>query len=251
MTRVDDRPHPLPGGLHGHPPLTPAAVLFRIPGVVEILGAVFVVLAAFAMWNDGSVLLTWDEPIRHWAVSLRGDNTNRFVLSVSSLGGLKVVVAGLILLLYAVYRRCHSLGIVVLAAVLARPPLEFLLKELVGRERPEVVERLVPGVGPSFPSGHVMAAIALWGLVPPVVALVTHRRWLWWTATIFSGVVVLGVAFSRVYLGVHYFSDVVGAMILGSLYLLGVEWLLEWHHDRRGCRPLDEAERDLVFRRRS
>ena len=251
MTRVGYRPLPLPGGLHGHPPLTPAAVLLRFPAVVQILGVAFVILAALAIWNDGSVLLTWDEPIRRWAMSLRGDDTNTFVRSVSGLGGLKVVVAGLILLLYAVYRRCHALGIVVFAAVLARPPLEFLLKELVGRDRPEVVERLVPGVGPSFPSGHVMAAIALWGLVPPVVALVTHRRWLWWTATIFSGVVVLGVGFSRIYLGVHYFSDVVGALILGSLYLLAVEWLLEWHHDRKGCHPLDEAERDLLSPARS
>lgn len=235
---------PLPGGLHGHPPLTPAAVLLRFPGTVLLLAAVFVVLAVLARRDGGSALLTWDRPIQHWAESHRGDDVNTVFDTGSQLGGLTVVTLGLAVLLSLVYRRCHALGVVLLAAVAARPLLEWALKEAVGRARPDY-ERLVPGVGPSFPSGHVMAAVALWGLVPPVVALLTHRRSLWWASVIGSGAVVLGVAASRVYLGVHWFSDVVGALLLGSLYLLAVEWLLEWHHDRRGCRPLDEAEDEL------
>lgn len=233
---------PIRGGLHGHPPLTPAAVLLRFRFTVPALVVAFAVLAVLAAVDDGSALLTWDRPVQHWAESHRGDDVNTFFEGASQLGGVTVVALGLLTLLYLVYRRCHSLGIVLLAAVAARPPLEWLLKELVGRARPDF-ERLVPGIGPSFPSGHVMAAVALWGLVPPVVALLTHRRALWWASAAGSGLVVLLVAASRVYLGVHWFSDVVGALLLGNLYLLGVEWLLEWHHDRRGCTPLDEAER--------
>lgn len=236
--------HPLPGGLHGHPPLTAAAVLLRWPFTVPILLVAFFALAILAGRNGGSALLTWDRPIQHWAESHRGDEVNSVFDAISQFGGLTMVTIGLITLLYLVYRRCHSLATVLLVAVGARIPLEWLLKELVGRERPDF-DRLVPGVGPSFPSGHVMAAVALWGLVPSVVALLTHRRTLWWASVIGSGALVLGVAASRVHLGVHWFSDVVGALMLGSLYLLGVEWLLEWHHDRRGCVALDEAEEEL------
>lgn len=239
---------PLPGGLHGHPPLTPAAVLLRFRATVPVLVGAFALLAVLARVDGGSVLLRWDRPVTHWAETLRGDDVNAAIRVVSNLGGLTFVTAGLVVLLYLVYRRCHSLGIVLLAAVVARPPLEWALKELVSRDRPDF-DRLVAGTGPSFPSGHVMAAIALWGLVPPVVALLTHRRSLWWASAVGSGIVVLGVGFSRVYLGVHWLSDVVGALLLGSLYLLAVEWLLEWHHDRRGCRPLDEAEEDLLANR--
>ena len=56
---------------------------------------------------------------------------------------------------------------------------------------------------------------------------------------------IAAVAFSRVYLGVHWLTDVVGALILGALYLLGVEWLLAWHHRRRPCGPLEHAFHDL------
>lgn len=233
------------GGLHGHPPLTPAAVLLRSRLTVPLLALAFLVLAALAFADNGSVLRTWDRPVQEWVESSRTDLLDDVFHGLSQLGGITVVATGLVVLLVLVYRRCHSLGTVLVAAVLARPLLEWVLKAAVDRPRP-ALERLVDGTGPSFPSGHVMAAIAFWGLVPPVVALLTRSRRWWWASVVTSGVIVVAVAASRMYLGVHWLSDVVGAMVLGSLYLLGVEYLLEWHHDRRGCVPLDDAESSLL-----
>ena len=138
------------------------------------------------------------------------------------------------------WHQCRALAWTLLAATAARPLLEWVLKELVGRARPDI-DRLVPGNGPSFPSGHVMAAVAIWGLLPPVVALLTGRRSAWWSVAI-SATVITAVAFSRVYLGVHWLSDVLAALLLGALYLLAVEALLEWHHRRRPCPAMDVAE---------
>ena len=233
------------GGLHGHPPLTPAAVLLRWRFLVPLIAVLFLTLAVLAAISDGSALRTWDEPMQRWVEGLRADDTNAIVLAVSQLGGTTVVVVGLAVLIMPVYRKCHSLGLVLLIAVVSRPLLEWVLKAAIDRPRPDF-ERLVAGTGPSFPSGHVMAAVALWGLVPPIVALLTHRRDLWWVATGISALVILGVAASRTYLGVHWFSDIVGGLLLGTLYLLAVEYILEWHHDRRGCRFMDEAEADLL-----
>lgn len=243
--RHDRHPLPLPGGLHGHPPLTPAAVLVRWRPAVPLILLTFMVLAVLAAINDGSALLTWDRPVQEWVEGLRTDDGTSVVRAVSQLGGTTVVVVGSALVIIPVYRRCHSLGVVLLVAVASRPLLEWTLKTLVDRPRPDL-ERLVAGTGPSFPTGHVMAAVALWGLVPPLVALITHRRVLWWASVVLSGLVVLGVAISRTYLGVHWLSDIVGALLLGNLYLLGVEYLFDWHHDRFGCRFMDEAEADLL-----
>ena len=123
--------------------------------------------------------------------------------------------------------------------MLSRPLLEFTLKASVGRDRPDL-ERLVAGNGPSFPSGHVMAAVALWGLVPLVVALYTPHRRVWWATVLGSGSLIMAIGASRIYLGVHWFSDVVGGLIVGAFFLLGVEWVLVRRHRRdpctRGCR---------------
>lgn len=205
---------------------------------------VFVFLAIAATVDDGSMLRRWDEPVSRFLMDLRSPGLNGIVKALSTLGGLTVVALLLVLLLLLVWHECRALALVLLAASVARPLLEWTLKELVDRPRPEI-SQLVPGNGPSFPTGHVMAAVAIWGLLPPVVALVSGRRSAWWGSVAISATVILVVGFSRVYLGVHWTSDVIGALVLGALYLLAVEWLLDWHHRRMPC-PQLEAGYDVV-----
>ena len=235
--RPGHRPY-RPPTLHGHPPLTPAGVLLRFPVTIPLLVGVFLFLALAAAIDGGSLLRTWDEPVTRVLMDVRSPGLDGIVKALSGLGGLTIVTLVLVLLLLLVWHECRSLALVLLAASVARPLLEWTLKELVDRSRPDL-GRLVVGSGPSFPSGHVMAAIAIWGLLPPVVALVSGRRNAWWWSVGISTSVIAVVAFSRVYLGVHWLSDVVGALVLGALYLLAVEWLLDWHHRRRPCPHLE------------
>ena len=134
------------------------------------------------------------------------------------------------------WRRCRAVATVVLIATFSRPLLEFTIKAIVDRDRPDL-ERLVNGTGPSFPSGHVMAAAALWGLAPLVVTLYTRNRRIWWAATITSALLIVAIGASRTYLGVHWLSDVVAGFIVGAFFLRGAEWLLARQHRRRPCRP--------------
>ncbi|MEO7836861.1 MAG: phosphatase PAP2 family protein, partial [Acidimicrobiales bacterium] len=163
---------------------------------------VFVSLAIGAAVDNGSVLRTWDEPVTRFLMDLRSPGMDGIVKALSGLGGVTVVSLLFVLLLLLVWHECRSLALVLLVASVGRPLLEWSLKSLVDRPRPDL-GRLVPGNGPSFPSGHVMAAIAIWGLLPPVVALVSGRRAAWWWSVAISATVILVVAFTRVYLGVH------------------------------------------------
>jgi undecaprenyl-diphosphatase len=224
--------------LHDHPPLTPAGVLLRFWFTIPLVVCLFLFLAIAAAVDDGALLLTWDEPVTRALADLRSPGLDGIVKALSSLGGLTVVILMLVLLLLFVWQECRSLALVLLASSLIRPLLEWGLKKLVDRPRP-VLGQLVAGTGPSFPSGHVMAALAVWGLLPPVVAVVSGRRTAWWISVGVSGTIVGLVAFSRVYLGVHWMSDVVGALAFGSIYLLGVEGLLGWHHRHHSCPALE------------
>lgn len=225
--------------LHDEPPATVAGVLLRSPVTVPVIVGAFLLLAVLAAVAHGAVLLWWDEPIQRWVEGHRTDTLDGFFLYMSRFGGLQVVVVGLAILLGLVWRRCRPLFGLLLVATLARPLLEWTLKATIDRDRPDL-DRLVGGNGPSFPSGHVMAAVALWGLVPAVVALLTRRRFWWWVATVGSGAMILIVGASRIYLGVHWFSDVVGALLFGCVYLLVVEWLIHVAHERYPCALFEE-----------
>ena len=93
------------------------------------------------------------------------------------------------------------------------------LKLLIARPRPDEAIRLVAESGYSFPSGHSMAAMAFFGLIIWLVwRYERDRRQRLLLCTAFS-IVVLAVGFSRIYLGVHYASDVIGGFCASLIWL--------------------------------
>jgi undecaprenyl-diphosphatase len=220
--------------LHCDPPLTPASVLGRRPLLVAGLACLFVALAVAAWVSDGWLLLRWDEPVQRMVEDARTSSATAIVKRISFLGSTVAVLTLGTVLALASWRRCRAVAIVVLVAMLSRPLLEFTLKAIVDRDRPDL-ERLVDGTGPSFPSGHVMAAVALWGLVPLVVTLYTRNRTVWWASVLGSATLILAIGATRTYLGVHWLSDVVGGLVVGAFFLLAVEWLLTRQHRRHPC----------------
>jgi membrane-associated phospholipid phosphatase len=80
--------------------------------------------------------------------------------------------------------------------------------------------------------------------LPVVVALYTRRRAIWWASVAVSATLIAGIAASRVYLGVHWFSDVTAGLVVGTFFLLGVDNVLIRAHRRYPCRMMaEEAER--------
>jgi membrane-associated phospholipid phosphatase len=232
--------HASPDHVHAVPPVTPASLLLSRKRLVIGLGILLVSFAFAAALRNGQLLLTWDAPIQRSVEANRTALLDTFFLTVSRLGSqVPVLVIGTSLALLT-WRRCRAVSTALLVATLARPGVEFIIKAIVGRDRPDY-DRLVPGNGPSFPSGHVMASIALWGLLPVVVSLYTRSRRVWWASLWVSVGLIVSIAASRVYLGVHWFSDVSMGLVVGSFFLLGVQWLLEREHKRHPCRFMNET----------
>lgn len=230
--------HASPEHVHAVPPITPASLLLSRRQLAIALGILLVSFAFAAGLRNGQLLLTWDAPIQRSVEANRTALLDDFFLTVSRLGSQIVVLATGTLLALVTWRRCRAVSTALLVATFARPCIEFVIKAVVGRDRPDF-DRLVAGNGPSFPSGHVMASIALWGLLPLVVSLYTRSRRVWW-ATLWTSVgLIVSIAASRVYLGVHWFSDVSMGLVVGSFFLLGVQAVLEREHRRHPCRFLD------------
>jgi undecaprenyl-diphosphatase len=94
--------------------------------------------------------------------------------------------------------------------------LEMALKRVVGRARPPLADRLVQATGYAFPSGHATIGTAVWTTIGLLLAWATPGRRMRWALAGTVGTVILLVDLSRVYLGVHWLSDVVSGSVIGG-----------------------------------
>ena len=147
---------------------------------------------------------------------------------VSAIGDMQLLSAGLIVLATIVFwlMDLRLEAMVIVAVSVTSGVLDALIKSLVARPRPtaHLVDILSSATGNSFPSGHVMSYVAFWGLLFSF-GVILFKGHSWWRITlmIVSGLLVVLVGPSRVYLGDHWSSDVLGAYMLGGV-CLGI-WL--------------------------
>ncbi len=118
------------------------------------------------------------------------------------------------------------------------------LKAVVGRDRPVWPDPVDSAHYAAFPSGHALTATVVCGLLLWLTHLYGTRRVLWRTALAVSVVCVVGVGLTRIWLGVHWVSDVVGGWLLGALTVTLAVWSYEkWHGEkwRQGlCSPVPD-----------
>lgn len=96
--------------------------------------------------------------------------------------------------------------------------IDTAVKVLVARPRPELEEPLAHALGKSFPSGHAMTSLVVYGALLLVVMPLIAARWRLVVVAL-TGLLVLGIGVSRLVLGVHFITDVVGGWILGAAWL--------------------------------
>ena len=102
-----------------------------------------------------------------------------------------------------------------------------VLKFIFYRHRPELVHPLLHLYSNSFPSGHTLAATVLFGTLIILTRSVAQSTWLRTVILPFGIVMIALIGASRIYLGVHYFSDVVGGVLEGIVWIAGVGMILD------------------------
>lgn len=153
---------------------------------------------------------------------VRSGTLTYFFEEITDLGnqGLLWIILGLAML---AVKRTRIPGLLVLAAVIASGAIDnMIIKTVVDRTRPFLalpqIHNLVTAHGSSFPSGHTgtsfAAAGVLWQTVPRLYGA---------GALILAGLIGL----SRIYLGVHYPSDVLGGMLIGLAIAVTIVWLYQ------------------------
>lgn len=185
--------------------------------------ALFTALAWFVHFNpvlpvDVAITKEFQENKSPWLQS--------FMVAVSFLGNQSILFAILILLtalaFWLVKLRLEALIIITLSVISSG--VNFLVKLIVSRPRPTIhlVDVFQRANGQSFPSGHVMSYVAFWGLLFSFGLILFNRKHWWhYALLIIPALFVILVGPSRIYLGDHWASDVIGGYLFGGL-LLGI-----------------------------
>lgn len=172
--------------------------------------------------------LVFDTVIREYIYSHRNDSLTVFFTTVTYLGNWNTI--SLICFLFLLLPRARSsFGLPLSAAAILASLIQKVLKVSFHRARPDLALHLINQGGYSFPSGHSFSVLIFYGMM----LLLCRRNLKNKTAanliSILLGCLILLIGFSRIYLGVHYPTDVLGGWSMGlcvlTVFLSGLDFL--------------------------
>lgn len=136
---------------------------------------------------------------------------------VTKLGGAITLISITIILLLGLKNK--KIGLLVALNLIISTGLNLLLKNIVQRPRPNEF-RLIDETGYSFPSGHSMVSMAFYGFLIYLIYKFVKSKRLKWTLMIVLSILIITIGISRIYLGVHYTSDVLAGFTISVSYLV-------------------------------
>jgi len=161
----------------------------------------------------------FDDSIMHWVGAHQNPHVTAVMLEITALGtgtvvGMIVLIAGTFLWLN---QHRHS-AVLLVVATLGGLILDNLLKIGFNRPRPQVFEWGTHASSSSFPSGHAMSSVIVYGTVAYLVARLQHNFRARLLTFVLAGIIVIMISISRVYLGVHYPSDILAGILIGTAW---------------------------------
>lgn len=202
---------------------------------------VYMVRRVFVLQNN-----RFDEQIFRALDPYITETNNKIMLAITFLGKHEFLIPANIALIFwfLLVRRHKWYSIKVPAVALSSLGLMFLLKNVFNRERPGV-PLLEQARGLSFPSGHALMSVTFYGLLIYAVYHLWKNAPAKWSMITFLAVLIVLIGFSRIYLRVHYTSDVVAGFAVGFLWLIISLWVLGRMEkfSRRNLQPIVEQEK--------
>lgn len=177
------------------------------------LSIIFVILMISVIfgWTEG-----FDTFVYELVISTRCDFLDKFFKFITDLGD-KLFIVGLVVGVVLVLR--NSVGYLYATLAIDTVITNFIFKQLIRRDRPDVLKLIKQG-GFSFPSGHSMISMSMYGMLIYLCYKKIKNKYIKWIICSLLGILILSIGLSRVYLGVHYISDVLGGFILSFIMVV-------------------------------
>lgn len=136
---------------------------------------------------------------------------------ITNFGG-AIFLITLTVILFILIRN-KKIGLSIFSNLVIITGLNQLLKRILQRPRPTEF-RIIEETGYSFPSGHSMVSMAFYGYLIYLIYKYVKNKYVKWISIVLLGILICSIGVSRIYLGVHYTSDVLGGFLLSISYLI-------------------------------
>lgn len=207
--------------------------LKQIPllGIIFGLAAIFFELGSDILMQQG---FAWDVTINAFIQQFRHPWLDQVMLVVTATGGTVSVILVCCLAIWLILKHRNADMVTLLVSYVGGVLLSDLLKLAFARPRP-FINTIIAVSGYSFPSGHTTTAVVFYGLL----------AFYYWTKKLRGLAVLLifwiiAIGFSRIYLLVHYPSDVLGAFAVGGLWIIAVIEFRGWYDRHLVMRQMPE-----------
>ena len=188
--------------------------------IVTVLSGLVALVYDAVTDKDGVAGL--DQPLLDLAISLRSPVADAVVTGFTDIAGPigMPIIAVTALLVLSIHRRSWTPVILIVAAGSGSLLMTVAGKALVGRVRPELAEAVPPyEYSPSFPSGHTLNAVVIAGIVAYLLILRQYSAAARIATVAVATLFAVAIGLSRVFLGHHWFTDVVAGWALGAAWL--------------------------------
>ena len=188
--------------------------IFGVPATLLLIGAILVYWQlGFGLSENGG--FAWDEPLMLDLHRLSRPWLSTLFYAITRTGDILIVFPVLAMVIY-LWRRSEKItAALYVAAVITFPLVSLVVKNQFARPRQALFPPLVVEQTYSFPSGHSLTAMAVYGLAAVLLWQRAHR-----VLAVISGSWVMLIGLSRVYLGAHYPSDVLASFAAGIILLV-------------------------------
>jgi undecaprenyl-diphosphatase len=194
--------------------------LHVLAGTIGIVALTWLFLGIADEIGERSKLVQVDVVLAHWLEAHGTEPGETIVSGITALGAPLLYAVVIVALLWFAWRREWRPAIALALTACGGVLLSNLLKIVFHRGRPATVVEFIPHPSWSFPSGHALNSVVSYGFLAVLLLdRITDQRKRW-AVVLAAAIMVLAIGFSRLYLGVHYLSDVTGGWIVGMAWLL-------------------------------
>ena len=187
----------------------------KIKWIIAVIAFIIFLILLFLMKNKS--IIVFDDVCYKYISLLISDNMTFFVKVITSLGSALPLI--LITVIFMLLPKEKKYGILIGINLIIVFLFNLLLKIIFLRPRPIDIN-LIEESGYSFPSGHAMISTAFYGFIIYLLWKSKFNKKIKWLYTIILSVLIVFICVTRVYLGVHYTSDVLAGFFMGIVYLI-------------------------------